>query len=150
MTILSDSFVEQYKTQVPNWGFNGLGGIVYKRTYARRIDGPVDTYTDQATGKLVTNATTRTEEWYETIRRCIEGAQAIGASYTVEEAEKLFDYVFNLKGSFGGRMLWQLGTPTVEKFGAQSLLNCQFIAIRNPRDFEILFENLMLNILGTL
>ena len=55
--ILTESFVSKYKNKQPNWGFNGLGYIVYKRTYARLKDN----------GK--------TEEWFETVQRCIEGAQ---------------------------------------------------------------------------
>lgn len=105
--IITDSFVLKYKNKQPNWGFNGLGYIVYKRTYARQILGE-----------------NRTEEWPETIQRCINGAQKIGANYTKSEAETLFDHVFNLRCNFAGRMLWQLGTSTVDRFGANSLLNC--------------------------
>lgn len=126
MSLLSDAFIETYKTKTPPWGFNGLGWVVYKRTYARKKE-------DGAT-----------EEWYETLRRCIDGAQKIGAGYTIEEAEQLFTYMYNLKCSFGGRMLWQLGTNTVDRFGANSLLNCVFVAIRKPSDLCFLFENLML------
>lgn len=124
--ILSKDFVKKYAKKQPNWGFNGLGYIVYKRTYARlKEDG-------------------NTEEWHETIERCINGAQKIGAEYTKEEAERLFDYVFNLKCNFAGRMLWQLGTSTVDRFGANSLLNCWFTSIKEPKAFLFLFENLML------
>ena len=125
--IITDEFANQakYKKQ-PNWGFNGLGYIVYKRTYARvKEDG-------------------NTEEWNETIQRCINGAQKIGAQYTQAEAERLFDYVFNLKCNFAGRMLWQLGTSTVDRFGANSLLNCWFASMNEPKAFLFLFENLML------
>jgi ribonucleoside-triphosphate reductase (thioredoxin) len=126
MSILSSDFINQYKTKQPNWGFNGLGYIVYKRTYARlKEDG-------------------NTEEWHETVARCVEGAQKIGAGYTKEEAERIFDYVFNLKCNFAGRMLWQLGTSTVDRFGANSLLNCWATAMREPKAFLFLFENLML------
>lgn len=124
--ILTKSFVEKYKNKQPNWGFNGLGYIVYKRTYARAKDDNT------------------TEEWYETVERCINGAQKIGAKYTKEEAEKLYDYIFNLKCNFAGRMLWQLGTSTVDRFGANSLLNCWSVAMREPKAFLFLFENLML------
>lgn len=124
--ILSKDFIRKYKNKQPKWGFNGLGYIVYKRTYARlKEDG-------------------NTEEWHETIERCINGAQKIGAGYTKEEAEKLFDYIFNLKCNFAGRMLWQLGTSTVDRFGANSLLNCWFTSINEPKAFLFLFENLML------
>jgi ribonucleotide reductase alpha subunit len=123
--ILDKTFLRPYKTRKIDWGFNGLGYIVFKRTYARVVDD-------------------RTEEWWETIARCIEGAQALGAGYTKEEAQRLFDHIFNLRCSFGGRMLWQLGTETVKKIGAASLLNCWFVAIREPKDFCFLFDNLML------
>jgi len=124
--ILSDSFINKYKNKQPNWGFNGLGYIVYKRTYARLKDDG------------------NTEEWWETVARCIEGAQKIGAKYTPDEAERIYDYVFNLKCNFAGRMLWQLGTSTVDRFGANSLLNCWATAMREPKAFLFLFENLML------
>jgi ribonucleotide reductase alpha subunit len=126
LNILSPSFLAKYKNKQPNWGFNGLGYIVYKRTYARlKEDGT-------------------TEEWNETVERCINGAQKIGAQYTPEEAERIYDYVFNLKCNFAGRMLWQLGTSTVDRFGGNSLLNCWSTAMREPKAFLFLFENLML------
>jgi ribonucleotide reductase alpha subunit len=126
LNILSESFLSKYKNRQPNWGFNGLGYIVYKRTYARlKEDG-------------------NTEEWWETVARCINGAQKIGAQYSQEEAERIYDYVFNLKCNFAGRMLWQLGTSTVDRFGANSLLNCWATAMREPKAFLFLFENLML------
>jgi ribonucleotide reductase alpha subunit len=125
-TLLSPEFLSKYKNKQPNWGFNGLGYIVYKRTYARlKEDGT-------------------TEEWNETVERCINGAQKIGAQYTKEEAERIYDYIFNLKCNFAGRMLWQLGTSTVDRFGANSLLNCWATAMREPKAFLFLFENLML------
>ena len=124
--ILSQEFLSKYKNKQPNWGFNGLGYIVYKRTYARLKDDGT------------------TEEWNETVERCINGAQKIGAQYTAEEAERMYDYVFNLKCNFAGRMLWQLGTSTVDRFGANSLLNCWATAMREPKAFLFLFENLML------
>ncbi|MEY4342451.1 MAG: putative adenosylcobalamin-dependent ribonucleoside-triphosphate reductase [Pseudomonadota bacterium] len=124
--IISESFTNKYANKNPNWGFNGLGYIVYKRTYARLKDDGL------------------TEEWHETIRRCINGAQKIGANYTQEEAEQLFDLIFNLKCNFAGRMLWQLGTPTVDRFGANSLLNCWNVSMNSTKSFLFLFENLML------
>lgn len=124
--ILTEEFLEEYKNKHPEWGFNGLGYIVYKRTYSRKINEDL------------------TEEWWQTVARCINGAQKIGAKYTKREAEKLFDYIFNLKCNFAGRMLWQLGTATVDRFGANSLLNCWFCKLNDPKAFLFLFENLML------
>jgi ribonucleotide reductase alpha subunit len=124
--IITEAFANKYSNKQPNWGFNGLGYIVYKRTYARVKENG------------------QTEEWHDTIRRCINGAQKIGANYTREEAEQLFDLIFNLKCNFAGRMLWQLGTPTVDRFGANSLLNCWNVSMNSVRSFLFLFENLML------
>ena len=77
--LLPEEFLKPYTTTKPNWGYNGLGEIVYKRTYSRlKEDG--------------TN-----EEWWETVARCINGAQRIGADYTTKEAQQLYDYIFNLK-----------------------------------------------------
>lgn len=124
--IITPEFMEKYRTRQPRWGFNGLGYIVYKRTYSRIMENG------------------QNEEWYQTVARCVNGAQKIGAGYTQEEAERLYDHVFNLRGNFAGRMLWQLGTSTVDRFGANSLLNCWFVAMREVEDFCFLFENLML------
>jgi ribonucleotide reductase alpha subunit len=124
--IISEKFANKYANKNPNWGFNGLGYIVYKRTYARlKEDG-------------------LTEEWHETIRRCINGSQKIGANYSQIEAEQLFDLIFNFICNFAGRMLWQLGSPTVDRFGANSLLNCWNVSINSIKSFLFLFENLML------
>jgi hypothetical protein len=124
--ILTQDFLSSYFLKNPKWGFNGLGYIVYKRTYARKIAEGIS------------------EEWWQTVARCINGAQKIGARYTKEEAERLFDLVFNLKCNFAGRMLWQLGTSTVDRFGLASLLNCWYVSMREIEDFCFVFEHLML------
>lgn len=129
--ILSESFLAKYKDKQPNWGFNGLGLIVFYRTYSRPV-------LDENGNQI------RTETWPEVIERCIRGAQRIGACYTVEEAERLFDHVFNLRCNFAGRSLWQLGTSLVEKFQANSLINCFYTNIEEWDDFLFVFENLML------
>ena len=124
---LSQEFVDRYKTQTPPWGFNGLGEVVYLRTYSRRIEEQ-----------------NRNETWLETVQRCVNGAIDIGTPLTNEQAEKLFDHVFNLRGSFSGRGLWQLGTPLIKQFNAASLNNCYFVNIEKVEDFEFLFDHLML------
>ena len=126
MTILEQPFVDSYSQKTAPWGFSGLGEIVFLRTYSRKKENG------------------ETETWPETIQRVIDGAHAIGVPYTKEEAESLFDHVFNLRCSFSGRALWQLGTPMVEKFGGASLNNCYFTNIEKVEDFEFLFEYLML------
>lgn len=123
---LSPEFVASYAQKQPPWGFGGLGEIVYLRTYARDTDYG------------------RKEMWHETVARCVNGAIEIGADLNADEAERLFDHVFNLRGSFSGRALWQLGTPLVQSHNAASLNNCYFTNIEKIEDFEFLFDHLML------
>ena len=52
---ISDNFIEGYKRTRPPFGFNGLGELVYMRTYSRlKEDG-------------------KNEMWWETVRRVVEG-----------------------------------------------------------------------------
>ena len=126
MPFIDDAFVSAYAVKQAPWGFNGMGEIVFLRTYSRKKD----------------NGTIET--WPETIQRVINGAIEIGVPYTQEQAEELFDHMFNLRCSMSGRALWQLGTPMVSKFGGASLNNCYFTNIETVEDFELLFDYLML------
>jgi ribonucleoside-diphosphate reductase alpha chain len=126
MAFIEDDFVRSYSNQTPPWGFNGMGEIVFLRTYSRKLENG------------------DSETWPDTIKRVINGAIRIGVPYTQEEAEKLFDHMFNLRCSFSGRSLWQLGTPLVDKFNGTSLNNCYFVNIESIEDFELLFDYLML------
>lgn len=107
--------------------FNGLGYVVFKRTYARPI--PEEG---------------RSEEWHETVERVVNGAIAIGSGLTPDEAMELYDHIWNLRGSVGGRMLWQLGTENNDRLGADSLVNCWFVNLTTVEDFGWMFERLML------
>jgi ribonucleoside-triphosphate reductase len=127
MSLLSPEFIASYSNKVAPWGFGGLGEIVYLRTYSRVVEGQ-----------------SRNENWVETIKRVIDGAVEIGVPYTKEEAEALFDHMFNLRCTMSGRALWQMGTPLVSKFSGTSLNNCFYTNIEKPQDFEVLFDYLML------
>ena len=116
---------DKYKNK--KWPTDVLGYIVYKRTYAREIEGE-----------------NRTEDWNETIQRVISAIKKYNFKFTDIELTKLYDYMFNLKGIVSGRGLWQLGTKTVDRFGGDSLLNCWFTTIQKPVDFCFLMEELML------
>ena len=126
MSFISDEFVSKYDNQTPPWGFGGMGEVVFLRTYSRKKDNGDN------------------ETWAETIQRVINGAIEIGAPYTQDEAESLFDHMFNLRCSMSGRALWQLGTPLVQQLNGASLNNCYFVNIEKVEDFEFLFDMLML------
>ena len=52
---LTDSFLSKYKRKKPPFGFNGLGELVYMRTYSRiKPNGD-------------------NEVWWETVKRVVEG-----------------------------------------------------------------------------
>lgn len=127
MSLLSNDFLIRYENLTPPWGFGGMGEVVYLRTYSRKIEG-----------------TDRSEKWVDTIKRIIDGAVDIGVKFTQQEAESLFDHMFNLRCTVSGRALWQLGTPLVSKFSGTSLNNCFYTNIEKIEDFELIFDYLML------
>ncbi len=57
--VLSENFIDKYKRKRPPFGFNGLGELVYMRTYSRiKEDG-------------------KNERWWETVRRVVEGTYSM-------------------------------------------------------------------------
>lgn len=126
MRKLSKDFVNKYRDLTPPWG--PIGYIVYKRSYSRLLENHK-----------------RTEEWVDTVERCVNAVMNLGPQFSEDEALKLFDHVFNLRCSFSGRALWQLGTSNVERLGGDSLQNCWCVAIDEPiRPFCFAFNELML------
>ncbi len=124
-TGLSDSMIREYATRQVPWG--PVGYITYKRTYARF---------QQELG--------RTEEWHETCGRVCNGLVDIGGLFSQKELESLYDSMFYLKGFPSGRAIWQLGTETVERLGADSLVNCWCTTISTLESFCFAFNELML------
>jgi len=123
---LPNGFANSFKDRQVPWG--PVGYVVYKRTYSRLRED-----------------LGRTEEWHETVERCVNGILTLGGKFTENEACELFDHVFNLRCSFSGRALWQLGTPNMKRIGADSLQNCWAVAVNDPIDpFCFTFNQLML------
>ena len=86
----------------------------------------------------------RTEEYHETVERCVNAILEYGGRFTKEEAETLYQYVYQLKCSPPGRMFWQLGTPTVARIGGNSLCNCFYVNVSDLESFCFTFDMLML------
>jgi ribonucleotide reductase class II len=121
---LSSDFVESYAARSVPWG--PIGYVVFKRTYARKHKN-------------------RTEEWHETTERCVNNILRLAkGAITLEEGELLFDHVFNLRATFSGRAMWQLGTSTVDRLGGASLTNCWNVSARSLDIFPFMFDMLML------
>ena len=113
---LSKEFLNNYKDKQPEWG--PLGFVTYKRTYARPKP----------------NGTT--EEYWETIKRVVEGIYTIQLNHYKENmlpwdaqsksanAEKMYDAMWNFKFTPPGRGLWAMGTDLIWLRGSAALNNC--------------------------
>lgn len=119
-----DKIKDKYEHALPPWG--PVGYVTYKRTYSRATMN-------------------RTEEWWETCLRCVNGAQVIKKDlFTEMELYELYDHLFQMKGLFSGRALWQLGTKMVNKGIPDNLVNCWAVTPNDYKSFCFLFEELML------
>jgi ribonucleoside-triphosphate reductase (thioredoxin) len=109
-----------------------IGYLVYKRTYARRLNEA--------------DANSPTEEFEQTVDRIISACDTqLKCGFTKDEEKRLRRYILELKGTVAGRFLWQLGTDTVGKLGLASLQNCAAVVVDNPvKPFTWAFDMLML------
>lgn len=89
--LLDDNFISQYKHKPSN--MQPLGEFVYYRTYSRYLEEEK-----------------RREYWWETVRRAVEYNCSLVPT-TKEEAQKLYDNVFNLRQFLSGRSLWVKTCP---------------------------------------
>ncbi len=141
---LDELFLDPFKGQQPDWG--PIGYITYKRTYARIIEGE-----------------NRKEEFWETLRRVVEGCYSIQKEHCVKlslpwsddkaqkSAQTMFNKIWNFKLSPPGRGLWMMGTEFIARHGSMSLNNCGFastedIDLKNSKAFEFVMDALMLGV----
>lgn len=121
-TILTDEFISKYKHKLSP--LRQLGNFVYYRTYSRWLP-------DQG----------RREYWWETVRRAVEYNCSLVPTRR-EEAEKLYDNIYNLRQFLSGRTFWVGGTP-VAKHYPMANYNCAFLVIDSFESFRELFYLLM-------
>lgn len=121
--LLDDEFISEYKHRPSN--MPTLGEFVFYRTYSRYLP-------DEK----------RREYWWETCRRAVEYNCSLVPT-TKQEAQKLFDNMFNLKQFLSGRTIWVGGTQ-VSKTHVMSNFNCAFETIEDIESFTDLFYLLML------
>ncbi len=121
--LLSEEFISKYKhTENP---MNQLGSFVYYRTYSRWLEEE-----------------RRREYWWETVRRAVEYNCSLVPT-TKEEAEALYDNIFNLRQFLSGRTFWVGGTPVSYNYPMANF-NCAFEVIDNFPAFRDLFYLLMI------
>ena len=126
---LSENFIAKYKRKKPPFGFNGLGELVYMRTYSRV----------KKNGK--------NERWWETIRRVVEGTYSMqkqwieshqlgwNAWQAQNSAQEMYERMFYMKFLPPGRGLWAMGTPiTEEKNLYAALNNCAFVSTKTLKE----------------
>lgn len=121
--LLSDEFLSSYKHQQSPMG--ELGNFVYYRTYSRWLEEEK-----------------RREYWWETVRRVVEYNASL-APTSRQEAEEIYDNMFNLRMFASGRSTW-IGGTDVAKFYPMSNFNCAFLVIDEMRAFKDLFYLLMI------
>lgn len=121
--LLTEEFISKYKHRPSPMG--ELGNFVFYRTYSRFL-----------------NDKGRREYWYETVKRAVEYNTSITRT-TREEAEKLYDNIFNLRQFLSGRTFW-IGNTEVSKNYPLANFNCAFEVIDNFKAYKDLFYLLML------
>lgn len=121
---LSQKFLSKYRYKETT-PMTPLGEFVYYRTYSRFLPEKG-----------------RREYWWETCRRAVEYNCSI-VDTSEEEAEKLFDNMYNLKQFLAGRTLWVGDTESAKKF-PMSNFNCSFLKIDSIKSYCDMFYLLML------
>ena len=141
---LDKEFLEKFQGRQPNWG--PLGYITYKRTYARLIEEE-----------------NRTEEFWETLKRVVEGCYSIQKEHCFKlglpwddrksqnSAQIMYQKMWQFKFLPPGRGLWMMGTEFIDKHGSMALNNCGFVStqdihVKKTKPFEWLMDALMLGV----
>jgi len=126
---LSENFINKYKRRKAPFGFNGLGELVYMRTYSRIKEN----------GK--------NERWWETVQRVVEGTYTMQMNWIESHqlgwnpwqaqasAQDMYERIFTMKFLPPGRGLWAMGTPITEEKGLYAALNnCAFVSTKTLKD----------------
>lgn len=145
---LDNEFVQSFKSKTPKFGFNGLGELVYRRTYSRYIEKE-----------------NRNEEWFETVKRVVEGTYSLKLNHLInvkfndlntliknKDNKEIINYIESLNNEFSnesklmynkifdfkflppGRGLWAMGTNITNKKSLFAALNnCAFVSTK-PKD----------------
>ncbi|MHA1338376.1 MAG: ribonucleoside-triphosphate reductase, adenosylcobalamin-dependent [Promethearchaeota archaeon] len=142
--VLPEEFIDKYRWKQPAWG--PLGYITYKRTYARKIENE-----------------NRTEEFFETVKRVVEGCYSLQKEHALKlglpwdeekalaSAKKMYEKIWNFKFLPPGRGLWVMGTPFIDKHGSMALNNCGFVStedidVKGSMAFQWCMDALMLGV----
>ena len=144
---LSKKFVDGFRQKQPPFGFNGLGELVYQRTYSRKMPG-----------------TNRNETWHDTVERVVNGTYNIQKSWVEshtlgwdpnkaqESAQEMYSRIWDMKFLPPGRGLWAMGSPITEDRKLYAALNnCAFVSTKDmatdpSKPFTFLMDASMLGV----
>ena len=142
---LEPTFLQEFRSIKPPFGYNGLGEVVYRRTYSRPT----------ANGM---------EDWCDTVARVVNGTfnlqknwiEQHNLGWSEEKAQKsaqdMYRRMFEMKFLPPGRGLWAMGSPLTESKGMFAALNnCAFVSTMNLKDdpskpFTFLMDASMLGV----
>ena len=120
--LLTKEFLSRYKK---NEIMDPLGSFVYYRTYSRWMPEKG-----------------RRETWLETVQRAVEYNCGLDTNTTKDEAEALFDNIYNLRTFLSGRTLWIGGTSAVSDHPLANF-NCSLVVLDSFTKLKELFYALM-------
>ena len=119
---LPQKVVDKINAKVPKFGHNGLGELVYYRTYARKKES----------GEI--------ENWNDTVLRVVAGTFSILKSHMIKNhlkwdeeywekyCEEFAEYMFDFKFLSAGRGIYSVGSSTIDKLGSIPANNCGFVS----------------------
>ena len=143
---LTPNFIDTFRTRPPPFGYNGLGELVYLRTYSRK------------------KADSSNEAWFETVERVVTGTYNMqkawieshrlgwNARKAQTSAQEMYRRIFDMKFLPPGRGLWAMGSPITEERRLYAALNnCAFVSTEEMKEepakpFTFLMDASMLGV----
>jgi ribonucleoside-triphosphate reductase len=151
---LDEDFIIQFVGKQPAWG--PLGYVTYLRTYARDLDDEHLTVWPRHAELGRRHGLKRTEEFWLTITRVVEGAFGVLRAHCrslrlpwddargQQMAQEMFRLIWEFKFTPPGRGLWMMGTPALARVGGGAANNCMFLSTQDiDTDFARPFCALM-------
>jgi len=132
---LTKNFLDKWRNKPPPFGYNGLGELVYRRTYSRKR---IETGDAAAVAAGMQGAN---ETWAETVERVVNGCYNMqkrwieshelgwNAWKAQKSAQEMYERMFEMKFLPPGRGLWAMGSPITESRNIFAALNnCAFVS----------------------
>lgn len=143
---LNKEFLNKFIKLKPKFGFNGLGELIYYRTYSRLKDDNTKECFQETIQRVV-------EGCYNTLKKHIIIAEnkIWDDNRAQNSAQEMYKRLFEMKFLPGGRGLWAQNTPIIKKGLAAALYNCAFVSTKdidqNPTEpFEFFMDALCLGV----